>query len=75
MIAIPPLHWQQFRMLSVKKFAALLRALATRVDMKRLQKAHSGPKKPRPKHEGPTKASHISTAKLLRERKVNAATP
>jgi len=70
MIAIPPLHWQQFRTLSVKKFAALLRALASRVDMKRLQKAPSGPKKPRPKKRYNKKHPHVSTFRILQARKV-----
>jgi hypothetical protein len=39
------------------------------------RKSPRGPKKPRPKCEGTTKASHVSTAKLLRNLKVNAATP
>jgi Transposase DDE domain len=69
MIAIPPPHWQPFRTLSVKQFAALLRALASRVDMQRLQKAHSGPKKPRPKKRYNKKHPHVSTYRILQARK------
>jgi hypothetical protein len=39
MIAISAPHWQPFRTLSVAQFAAVLRDLAGKVDMARLQKA------------------------------------
>ncbi len=57
------------------EMVATLRELAQKVRLKAYRKSPRGPKKPRPKREGTTKASHVSTAKLLRERKVNAATP
>ena len=69
MIAVPAPQWQPFRTLSVQQFAALLRALARRVDMKRLQKAHSGPKKPRPKKHYDKKHPHVSTYRILQARK------
>jgi hypothetical protein len=54
---------------------ATLRELAQKVRLEAYRKSPRGPKKPRPKCAGTTKASHVSTAKLLRNLKVNAATP
>jgi DDE family transposase len=75
MIAIPEDEWRIFRRMRPVEMVATLRALAQKVCLKAYRKSPRGPKKPRPKCEGTTKASHVSTAKLLRERKVNAATP
>jgi IS4 transposase len=69
MIAIPAPHWEAFRTLSVREFAALLRELATRVDMERLQKAQSGPKRPKRKRRYSRKRPHVSTFRLLQARK------
>jgi Transposase DDE domain len=69
MIAIPAPHWQQFRTLSVQQFAAALRELAGKVDLARLQKARSGPKKPRPKRRYSKKRPHVSTFRILQARK------
>jgi hypothetical protein len=49
--------------------------LAQKVRLEAYRKSPRGPKKARPKREGTTKASHVSTAKLLRDLKVHAATP
>jgi hypothetical protein len=54
---------------------ATLKELAQKVRLKAYRKSARGPKKPRPKRENITKVPHVSTAKLLRNRKVNAATP
>src|SRR2546423_13652840 len=75
MIAIPEDEWRVFSRMRPMEMVTTLRELAQKVCLTAYRKSPRGPKKPRPKHEGPTKASHISTAKLLRERKVNAATP
>jgi hypothetical protein len=69
MIAIPAPHWQQFRSLSVAQFAAVLRELAAKVDRARLQKARSGPKKPRPKRRYSKRCPHVSTFRILQARK------
>jgi hypothetical protein len=54
---------------------ATLKELAQKVCLKAYRKSPRGPKKLRPKHAETTKASHVSTATLLRERKIKAATP
>jgi DDE family transposase len=75
MIAIPEDEWRVFSRMRPAEMVATLRELAQKVCLKAYRKSPRGPKKPRPKREGTTKASHVSTAKLLGERKVNAATP
>jgi IS4 transposase len=75
MIAIPEEEWRIFSRMRPAELVATLRELAQKVCLKAYRKSPRGPKKPRPKREGTPKASHVSTAKLLRERKVNATTP
>jgi len=75
MIAIPEDEWRVFSRMRPAEMVATLKGLAQRVRLKAYRKSPRGPKKPRAKHEGTTKASHVSTAKLLRKLKANAATP
>ena len=75
MIAIPEEAWRVFSRMGPAAMVATLQELARKVRLEAYRKSPRGPKKPRPKREGTSKASHVSTAKLLRERKVNAATP
>jgi len=75
MIAIPEDEWRVFSRMRPAEIVATLRALAQKVRLKAYRKSSRGPKKPRPKRTGTIKASHVSTAKLLRNLKVNAATP
>jgi len=75
MIAIPEDEWRVFSRMRLVELVATLKELAQQVRLKAYRKSSRGPKKPRPKREGTTKASHVSTAKILRNRKVNAATP
>src|SRR5215831_4993152 len=75
MMAIPEDEWRVFSRMRPAEMVAILKELAQKVRLKAYRKSPRGPKKPRPKREGTTKASHVSTATLLRHRKVNAATP
>ena len=75
MIAIPEDEWRVFSRMRPAEMVAILRDLAQKVRLKAYRKNPRGPKKPRPKREGHTKSSHVSTAKILRNRQVNAATP
>ena len=75
MIAIPEDEWRVFSRMRPVELVATLKELAQKVRLKAYRKSSRGPKKPLPKREGTTKASHVSTAKILRNRKVNAATP
>ena len=75
MIAIPEEKWRVFSRMRPTEMVTTLIELAQKVHLPAYRKSPRGPKKPRPKPQGTTKASHVSTAKLLRERKVNVATP
>ena len=75
MMAIPEDEWRVFSRMRPAEMVATLRELAQKVCLKAYRKSSRGPKKPRPKRERSTKASHVSTAKILRNQKVNAATP
>ena len=74
MMAIPQEAWRGCRRMRPAAMVTPLRELAPKVGLKGDRKSSRGPQKPRPKREGTTKASHVSTAKLLRNLKVNAAT-
>jgi hypothetical protein len=75
MIASPEDEWQVFSRMRPAEMVATLRELAQKVLLKAYRNSYRGPKKARPTRAGTTKSSHVSTAKLLRNRKVNAATP
>jgi hypothetical protein len=75
MIAIPEDAWRVFRTMSTVAMGATLLALAQKVRLRTVRKTPRGPKKPRPKREENPKRSHVSTARLLMERKANFATP
>ena len=75
MIAIPEDEWRVFSRMRPVEMVAILRTLAQKVRLDAYRKSPRGPKKPRPKCENTTKVPHVSTAKLLRESQVNAATP
>jgi hypothetical protein len=69
MIAVPDEHWTVFRTLSVKKFAALLKQIAGHVNLSRYKKHSRGPKKPPPKKTTYKNGGHVSTYRLLQQRK------
>jgi hypothetical protein len=75
MIAIPEHEWRVFSLMSPSEMVDTLKELAQKVRLKAYRKSHRGAKKPRPKREGNTQSSHVSTAKLLRNLKTQAATP
>jgi IS4 transposase len=69
MIAFPPEEWRVFRDMTTQEFAAFLRRVTGQVALHRYPKSHRGPKKPKPKRRYSKKRPHISTARLLEERK------
>ena len=75
MIAIPEDEWRVFSRMRPAEMVAVLRELAQKVRLKAYRKSPRGPKKPQPKREEHTTLSHVSTAKILRNRKANATTP
>ena len=75
MFAIPEQEWRVFSRMRAAEMVATLKELAQNVRLKAYRKSSRGPKKPRPKCQGSTKSPHVSTAKILRNRTVTAATP
>ncbi len=65
MIAIPPEHWQGFSTLTEVALAALLKQLATEVNLKRFLKQPRKQKVPKIPPIKDPKHPHISTARLL----------
>ena len=69
MIALPPEEWGFFRTMSVAKFAIALTKMANHMDLSYYRKSKRGPKKPpRPKDQYQN-GGHVSTYKLLRDKK------
>jgi hypothetical protein len=68
MIAVPGRHWDIFRRLDTQEFAALLKELAARIDLRRFRKHPRGPKKPPPKKISGANICHVATARILAKR-------
>jgi Transposase DDE domain len=69
MVALPPEEWLVFRTLPARDLAAVLRQVACAVAPKRYRKAHRGPKKPPPARGKYQNGGHVSTHKLIQNRK------
>jgi hypothetical protein len=69
MIAIPAEEWEVFGGLTAREFARLLRELAGRVRLAAFRRHRRGPKKPPPKRIHQKNKPHVSTARLLEQRK------
>ena len=69
MIAIGPQHWEALGALPPQRFAQTMLMLAGHVQLRQFQKHPRGPKKPPPKRRYDPAHPHVSTARLLAERK------
>lgn len=69
MIAIPEKHWQIFGRMTPREFADTLRVLASKVNLLRFKKHPRGPKKAQPKRTCDKKHPHVSTFRLIADRK------
>jgi hypothetical protein len=69
MISIPAEHWRAFSKMSSAAFTSLLLSLAAKVRLELFKKHKRGPKKPREKPKADPKHLHVSTARLLSERR------
>ena len=69
MIAISEDEWKDFRQMTQRQFIALLKKLSKNVKLSQFLKHPRGPKKPTPKRKGDPKRPHVSTAKLIANRK------
>ena len=69
MIAIPEESWSLFGEMTAGELGRVLKDLAGRVRLERLQKHGRGPKKPVAKKPWNKKQPHVATARLLEKRK------
>ena len=75
LIAIPWAHWQVFSVLTDDAMAAVLRDLAGRVRLSAFKKHRRGPKKKPPRRCSKKHEPHVSTARLLAQRRARNQTP
>jgi hypothetical protein len=69
MIAIEYDHWHVFRQMTFFELVRELKKLAAKVKLSKFKKHPRGPKKPQPKRKSQKNKPHVSTAKLLKQRK------
>jgi len=69
MVAIPAVHWSIFQEISDSVLARVLREVARHVLIRRYRKTPRGPKKPPPQRKRYKNGEHVSTSRLLAERK------
>lgn len=72
-VAVPAEEWQLFATMTNESLAAILRQLANKVDPARYAKHKRGPKKMVRRKK--VKSRHVSTAKVLQERKLKRSQP
>jgi Transposase DDE domain len=73
MIAIPEPQWQFFARMSAQDFARVLVGLADKINLERFRKHTRGPKKPKEKRHYDPAHPHVSTARILHQRKLQNA--
>jgi IS4 transposase len=69
LIALPASRWAESTSFSPATFAAAMLRIATNVDLASYQKTKRGPKKPKPKPTHARRKVHVSTMKVLAERR------
>ena len=69
MIAIPDQEWIVFRHYSLEELIAVLRQLSANIRLSRFQKHPRGPKKKQPQRISDPSTPHVSTARILANRK------
>jgi hypothetical protein len=75
MIAIESAQWtRQFAGATTAEMAACLRALAANANPSRFTKRRRGPKRPPPVRTGGLREKHVSTKRLLDQRKASVKT-
>lgn len=75
MIAIPEPEWRVFITMTTAELVVTLLALAQQVRLRAFRKHPRGPKKPQPKRHADPQQPHVSTAKLLSNRKAKSVAP
>lgn len=69
LIALPAAEWEPFQAMSVTQLAVMLKTLARRVDLALYERSRRGPKKPRPARIHCRSQPHVSTARLIANRR------
>jgi len=69
MIAIPEKHWHVFATMSPAQLTGILKELARKVNLAKLQKHPRGPKKPKPRRQRSRRVTHVATARILAKRR------
>ena len=67
--AIDEKEWDELMPVTVKGIAAFLRRVSRRVDVRAYRKSVRGPKKPKPPRKRCKAGTHVSTHRLLKQRK------
>ncbi len=69
MIAVPDEHWTVFQQMETSEIVTVLKMLARHVYLPAFRKHPRGPKKPQPKRKKSKKTPHVSTARIIANRK------
>ena len=75
MIAIPPEQWCVFQNMTFTELSQILKHLAGHVKLKTFRRHPRGPKKPQPKRTYLKNRPHVSTFKILNQKKLENNTP
>jgi len=75
MIALPDEEWRHFRELTTAQLAAELKTLASKARLSAYQRHPRGPKKPRPERTHYKDKPHVSTARLIANRRKEKRSP
>lgn len=75
MIALPPTEWLDFGQMSLPQLSSLLQDWAGKVNLPAFTSAPRKPKKPKPKPPYDPAHPHVSTARLLAQKKKSRASP
>lgn len=69
LVALPDDRWKEMETISTADFAAEVRAILGGIDLSRYRKSVRGRKKPPPKRTNKRKSVHVSTKRILDERR------
>jgi hypothetical protein len=75
MIALPAAEWEHFREMTVAHLAVALKTLASKARLSVYQRHPRGPKKPRPERIHYKDKPHVSTARLIANRRTEKRPP
>jgi hypothetical protein len=68
-IAIDDDHWLVFERMTLTQLVKILKDLSAKVKLSKFKKHPRGPKRPQPKRKSLKNKPHVSTAKLIAQRK------